>query len=60
MILPNNFTESAEEAAENATFVIEGVAVGFLKMLIPVLFLGVAVGLSVRLFRAPLERLGGL
>jgi len=58
--LPSNFTESAEEAAENAVFIMEGVVVGFLKMAVPVLFLGLAIGVSVRLFRIPVERLGGL
>lgn len=59
LLLPNNFTESAEEAAENAVFVVEGVLGGFLKMAVPVLLLGLAVGLSIRLFRVPVERLGG-
>jgi hypothetical protein len=58
--LPSDFTESAEEAAENAVFVVEGVLGGFLKMAVPVVLLGFAVGLSIRLFRVPVERLGGL
>ena len=58
--LPSDFTESAEEAAESVVFVVEGVLGGFLKMALPVLLLGLAVGVSVRLFRVPVERLGGL
>ena len=58
--MPSDFTESAEEAAENAMFIVEGVLGGFLKMALPVLLLGLAIGVSVRLFRVPVERLGGL
>lgn len=58
--LPSDFTQSAEEAAESAVFVVEGILGGFVKMALPVLLLGLAVGISVRLFRVPVERLGGL
>ena len=58
--LPSDFTESAEEAAETAVFSVEGVLGGFVKMALPVLLLGLAVGISIRLFRIPVQRLGGL
>ena len=58
--LPSDFTESAEEAAENAVFIVEGVLGGFVKMALPVLLLGLAVGISIRLFRIPVQRLGGV
>jgi len=53
----SEFTDKAENTAEKAVAITEGVATGLLVMAVPLLLLSLAVGLSVLLIKAPYRRI---
>jgi len=54
----SDLTDNAKRAADTSIMVAEGVASGFLLMAVPLLLIGVAVGVGMLLLRRPIEALG--
>tara|TARA_R110000824_G_scaffold129597_1_gene291111 strand:+ start:11150 stop:11323 length:174 start_codon:yes stop_codon:yes gene_type:complete len=56
----SDLEDNAKRAANSSMMVAEGVLSGFILMAVPLLFVGVAVGLGILLLRKPIEAIGGV
>ena len=57
--LENNIEDYTKSAINSAPMVVQGITSGFILMAVPMLLLGVVVGISLLALKVPLRALGG-
>ena len=57
--MENNIEDYTKSAINSAPMVVQGITSGFILMAVPMLLLGVVVGISLLALKVPLRALGG-